>query len=52
LPATSIKPSTVPKQWENWDWIVALLCCFFLGWILGGNYYLRRDHTRRHKLHL
>jgi uncharacterized protein YraI len=32
-------------------WITAALCIFILGWILGGNYYLRRDRINRSKLH-
>ncbi len=32
-------------------WIAAALCIFILGWILGGNYYLRRDRIDRSKLH-
>ena len=32
-------------------WITAALCIFILGWILGGNYYLRRDRIYRSKLH-
>jgi len=32
-------------------WITAALCIFILGWILGGNYYLRRDRIYKSKLH-
>ncbi len=32
-------------------WFTAALCIFILGWILGGNYYLRRDRIDRSKLH-
>ncbi len=29
----------------------AALCIFILGWVFGGNYYLRRDRNERNKLH-
>ncbi|MCH7570033.1 MAG: SH3 domain-containing protein [Deltaproteobacteria bacterium] len=32
-------------------WFAAALCIFILGWIFGGNYYLRRDRNERNKLH-
>jgi hypothetical protein len=32
-------------------WIAGVVCIFILGWILGGNYYLRRDRIDRSKLH-
>ncbi|MBI1994092.1 MAG: SH3 domain-containing protein [Deltaproteobacteria bacterium] len=31
-------------------WLAVALCVFVVGWICGGNYYLRRDRTRRNKL--
>ena len=40
-------------QWRFWkimSWILAPSCLFILGWILGGNYYLRRDRIERTKL--
>lgn len=33
------------------EWFVAALCIFILGWVFGGNYYLRRDRKERNKLH-
>jgi uncharacterized protein YraI len=32
-------------------WLAAALCIFILGWVFGGNYYLRRDRNERNKLH-
>ncbi len=32
------------------SWILVPSCIFVLGWILGGNYYLRRDRIERTKL--
>lgn len=32
-------------------WFAAALCIFILGWVFGGNYYLRRDRNERNKLH-
>ena len=32
-------------------WFAAALCIFIFGWVLGGNYYLRRDRNKREKLH-
>ncbi len=32
-------------------WLAAALCVFIVGWICGGNYYLRRDRIRRNRLH-
>ncbi len=40
-------------QWRFWRilrWILAPSCIFILGWILGGNYYLRRDRIKRTRL--
>ena len=31
-------------------WLAVALCVFVVGWICGGNYYLRRDRTRRNKI--
>lgn len=39
------------KEWEILWWFGAVLCIFVIGWICGGNYYLRRDRIRRSKLH-
>ena len=39
------------KEWEILWWLGAALCIFVIGWICGGNYYLRRDRIRRNKLH-
>ena len=39
------------KEWEILWWLGAALCIFVIGWICGGNYYLRRDRLRRKKLH-
>ena len=39
------------KEWKILLWLVAGLCIFIVGWICGGNYYLRRERTRRTKLH-
>ena len=32
-------------------WFAAALCIFILGWVFGGNYYLRRERNERNKLH-
>jgi hypothetical protein len=40
------------KEWEIFGWVGGILCSFILGWVLGGNYYLRRDRKRRSKLRL
>jgi len=48
--------TTVPVKgsqaqlWEIFGWIIVPSCIFVLGWILGGNYYLRRDRIERTKL--
>lgn len=39
------------KEWEILWWSGAALCIFVIGWICGGNYYLRRDRIRRKRLH-
>jgi uncharacterized protein YgiM (DUF1202 family) len=39
------------KEGEILWWLTAALCVFIIGWICGGNYYLRRDRQRRSKLH-
>lgn len=49
------QPSPVIKLWEGkkWEilgWIGGILCSFALGWVVGGNYYLHRDHKRRTRL--
>ncbi len=38
------------KEWEILRWFLAALCVFILGWICGGNYYLRRERVNRSKL--
>ncbi len=38
------------RGWEIVSWILVPSCIFVLGWILGGNYYLRRDRIERTKL--
>ncbi len=38
------------RVWEIVSWILVPSCIFVLGWILGGNYYLRRDRIERTKL--
>jgi len=32
-------------------WFAAALCIFILGWVFGGNYYIRRDRKERNMLH-
>lgn len=39
------------REWEMLWWLGAALCVFVIGWICGGNYYLRRDRIRRNRLH-
>lgn len=39
------------REWEVLGWFGVALCIFLLGWICGGNYYLRRDRIKRTKLH-
>lgn len=39
------------REGEILWWFAAALCVFVIGWICGGNYYLRRDRTRRRRLH-
>ncbi len=38
------------RVWEIASWVIVPSCIFVLGWILGGNYYLRRDRIERTKL--
>ena len=38
------------RVWGIVSWILVPSCIFVLGWILGGNYYLRRDRIERTKL--
>lgn len=45
-------PSVFQGEWGVLQWLLTFLCVFGLGWILGGNYYLRRDRVKRHKLQL
>jgi hypothetical protein len=39
-------------EWETLRWLGAALCIFILGWICGGNFYLRRDRIKRAKIRL
>jgi len=39
------------RVWAFISWILVPSCIFVLGWILGGNYYLRQDRIERTKLH-
>ena len=39
------------KEWKILSWFGMALCIFIIGWICGGNYYLRRDRINRTKLH-
>ena len=39
------------KEWTILSWFGMALCIFIIGWICGGNYYLRRDQINRTKLH-
>lgn len=39
------------RKWEVLGWLGAAFCIFVLGWICGGNYYLRRDRIKRTKIH-
>lgn len=38
------------REMEILWWLGVALCIFIIGWICGGNYYLRRDRIRRTKL--
>lgn len=38
------------KEWEVMGWFGVALCVFILGWICGGNFYLRHDRVKRSKL--
>jgi len=49
LPAA---PFIEEREWQALKWVATVLCVFGLGWILGGNYYLRRDRVKRRKLQL
>jgi hypothetical protein len=40
------------REWEIFRWIAIALGIFVVGWICGGNYYLRRDRINRSKLRL
>ena len=58
-PPQSSNPEPAPNipfqeegDWQAFKWGTVLLCIFVLGWILGGNYYVRRDRVRRRKLQL
>lgn len=39
------------REWEVLGWLGVALCIFILGWVCGGNYYLRRDRIKRTKVH-
>lgn len=39
------------REWDLLGWFGLALCVFILGWICGGNYYLRRDRIKRTKIH-
>ena len=39
------------KEWQIVLWLGAALGISIIGWICGGNYYLRRDRIRRSRLH-
>lgn len=39
------------KEGEIFWWLAVALGIFIIGWICGGNYYLRLDRIRRKKLH-
>lgn len=54
-PASQSKPWSVVrvlegKKREILRWFLAAVCVFILGWVCGGNYYLRRDRANRTKL--
>jgi hypothetical protein len=38
------------REHELMIWVAIAVVAFALGWILGGNYYLRRDRARSRKL--
>jgi len=47
------RPLIVLLEMKKWDilwWLAVFACLFILGWICGGNYYLRRDRARGGKL--
>lgn len=51
------QPYKLPQlfQWKGWgllQWLGAAACVFILGWVFGGNYYLRCDRVRAKKLRL
>lgn len=61
VPPPETRVSRIPPQlwqlfqWKGWvpiKWLGAAVCVFVLGWIYGGNYYLKRDRARTSKLHL
>lgn len=39
------------REWEMLGWFGVAFCIFVVGWICGGNYYLRRDRIKRTKIH-
>lgn len=58
LTAPSASPTKSPplirmlegKEGDLWIWIALGLAIFIIGWISGGNYYLRRDRNRRTRI--
>lgn len=57
VPEPEPEPYKSPQlsQWKGWwlmRWVGGIGAVFVLGWIFGGNYYLRRDRIRVSRLHL
>jgi SH3-like domain-containing protein len=54
--ASKMEPSGLSRtfRWEGGllQWLIGLVCVFLLGWIFGGNYYLKRDRVRTSRLRL
>ncbi len=48
--AVSLAQVLKRMNWDRITWLVVSLCIFILGWILGGNYYRRRDRFKRTRL--
>lgn len=51
IPTLLSKVTGNDRLLEIATWFTAALCIFVLGWVFGGNYYLRRDRYERNKLH-
>jgi hypothetical protein len=54
-PISTPKPSSLIQRLEGREdevmlWIGIAITFFVVGWICGGNFYLRRDRNRRRKL--